>query len=82
MSILKSELASRTKGSMAENEDWWYLCYDTEDRQFFVEHEWIHMKSKGHPTESGSERFEASKYAGVGAESLERAKASLLKEAG
>ena len=82
MAVLKTQIASRTKGSMAENEDWWHLCYDTETKEFFVAHEWSYVKINGLTPNNGSSREDADGWSGPGAEMIPGAKKQLLERAG
>ncbi|WP_166775755.1 hypothetical protein [Qipengyuania flava] len=43
MAVKRIEIAKRIKGSLMENEDWWYLCYETSTGEAWIEHEWDHM---------------------------------------
>lgn len=81
MAVLKHQIAYRVKGSLAETEDWWHLCYDTESDVFFVEHEWDHANPypRGGPGDSGTKRYDAANWDGPGREELAAAKALLLK---
>jgi hypothetical protein len=81
MPILSEQLATRTKGPMAENEDWWRLCYDTDTKEFFVEHEWSYVKINGLKTNSGKSKHDVDTWGGEGAEAIERAKERLLERA-
>lgn len=81
MAILKEQIATRTKGSMAENEDWWYLCYDTDKSTFFVEHEWHHVKINGLKVDSGTSVHDANTWTGSGSENVEGAQKRLLERA-
>jgi hypothetical protein len=84
MAMIKREIAKQAKGSLAEREDWWRLCYDTHSREFFVEHEWHHMDAykSDAPSNEGTERHDVEGYDGMGSENLEGAMAELLAEAG
>jgi hypothetical protein len=42
MSLLKREFARSVKGPVSSNEDWWFLCRDTDTGNVFVLHEWAH----------------------------------------
>jgi hypothetical protein len=42
MAILKREFARSAKGPISSNEDWWFLCRNTETGDVFVLHEWAH----------------------------------------
>ena len=84
MGILKRQLAMVVTGSLGDKDDWWRLCYDTDVREFFIEHEWSHMNGynvKSPPVE-GSQRLSAEGYRGHGLDKLEQAKQELLAEAG
>lgn len=86
MAVVRKQIALRIKGSLAEREDFWRLCYDLEAERFFVEHEWDHMNpyklgeggSRG-TTEHSVEDWIANK--GEGFEKIEEARAEILKEA-
>lgn len=84
MAVLKKEIAKRIKGSLQEREDWWRLCYDTERREFFVEHEWHHMDAYNirSAADEGTETEPATDYRGNGSDKIEKAKAALLARAG
>jgi hypothetical protein len=84
MAILKRKIAQRIKGSLQEREDWWYLCYDTDSREFSVEHEWHHMDAYrvGSRANEGRKQEPLEHYRGAGLEKIEQAKAELLAEAG
>lgn len=43
MTVTRIEIAKRIKGSLMENEDWWYLCYDDSSDSAWIEHKWDHM---------------------------------------
>jgi hypothetical protein len=42
MALLKREIARSAKGPVSSNEDWWFLCKDTDTGNVFVLHEWAH----------------------------------------
>ncbi|WP_155264668.1 hypothetical protein [Sphingomonas segetis] len=80
MAVYKELLAKRVKGSLMENEDWWYLCYDTESQRYYVEHEWDHMnpyKIGSGDHGNGTTQSDAEGWTGVGADKIEEAKAKL-----
>ena len=83
MAVLKKQLHMSAKGSWAEREDWWWLCYDTEARAFHVEHEWDHMNAYklGEPSDKGTACQSVEGYGGPGSDRVEEAKAILLAEA-
>lgn len=81
MTVLREQIAARTKGPMAENEDWWHLCYDTERAEFFVEHEWSYVKINGLTPNSGSSTHDADTWTGYGAEMIPGARKRLLERA-
>jgi hypothetical protein len=43
MPLLRKELHKRVKGSLANDEDWWRLVFDTDAKRLYVEHEWSHV---------------------------------------
>jgi hypothetical protein len=66
---------------MAENEDWWSLCYNTDTKAFFVEHGWHHVRINGLKANSGTDTYEAETWTEQGADAIPGAKAQLLKQA-
>lgn len=84
MAVLTKEIGKKMKGALQEREDWWRLCYDTDSREFFVEHEWHHMNAYniGAATNEGKVMIGADAYQGEGADKIDHAKAALLDEAG
>lgn len=63
MSVLRSELARSTKGPVSSNEDWWYLCRDTDTGDVFVIHEWVHTDvAKSGNSDVGSTHIELSAF--------------------
>lgn len=81
MAILSEQIATRTKGPMAENEDWWSLCYDTDSEEFFIEHQWSYVKINGLSVDSGTAREPVEGWNGRGSENIFAAKNRLLKQA-
>jgi hypothetical protein len=85
MTILSEQLKFRARGSLNQTEDWWTLCYDTEAREFYIEHQWDHMDpyniGKDHGS-FGKNRLPVEGYDGPGSEKLEEAKRLLLEKAG
>ena len=53
----KEQFHSRTKGSLMENEDWWYLIADDQGEQSVL-HEWSHMN----PYKFGNENSGSQSY--------------------
>jgi hypothetical protein len=43
MALLKRELHKLTRGSWANDEDWWYLVFDAETYRLYVEHKWSYV---------------------------------------
>ncbi|WP_209427311.1 hypothetical protein [Pararhodobacter sp. SW119] len=84
MAVLKKQIGKRIKGSLQEREDWWHLCYDTERREFFVEHEWSHMNAYkvSAKADEGLRREAIEGYSGIGSDKIDQAKVDLLAEAG
>lgn len=84
MTVLKREISKRVKGSLAEREDWWRLCYDTDTREFYVEHEWHHSDAYNvrRAADEGTTRADVNGYSGAGSDKIEGAMAALLEEAG
>lgn len=81
MSILKEEIDRRVKGPMAENEDWWRLCYDTDAERFYIEHEWDHVKINGLTQNTGKTEHDADMWKGAGAAKISEAKKRLMERA-
>jgi hypothetical protein len=81
MPILKHQIAKRVKGSMAEKEDWWHACYDTDTKEFFIEHSWDHVQINGLSQDAGSSRHSIDDWNGEGRDNIPAAKEQLLAEA-
>lgn len=79
MTILRETIATRTKGPMAENEDWWYLCYDTELKHFFIEHEWSHVQINGLKQDGGTSQHDVETWSGEGVARIQEARKKLLE---
>ena len=80
MPIRKKQIAKRTKGPMAENEDWWDLCFDTDTGEFYVEHSWSHVQISSLKADSGTKRHDADTWSGQGAEKIPTIKKQLLEQ--
>ncbi len=84
MTVLKYELASSVQGPVAAQQDWWTLCYDTEIKAFFVDHEWGRSDPLN-PTKqlcSGIRRYSnAAAWRGPGAQKLSNGMAKLRARA-
>lgn len=85
MPVSKTQLHFKAKGSLAEREDWWWLCYDTDTAEFYVEHEWDHMDPYrlGEASDKGKARTSVEQWqanGGPGLETYEAARAKLLDE--
>tara|TARA_B100000949_G_C14267225_1_gene445597 strand:+ start:1472 stop:1672 length:201 start_codon:yes stop_codon:yes gene_type:complete len=65
---------------MAENEDWWDLCYDTDTGEFYVEHRWSYVQINGLKTSSGTEKHDAEAWTGPGAEKIPALKEQFLAQ--
>lgn len=83
MPVHREQIAQRVKGSLAENEDFWTLCYDSDEKRFWVEHYWSHMNpyKLSEPGNHGTSTHDADTWAGEGREKIEDAKARLLEKA-
>ncbi len=83
MPILTHQIAQRVKGALAEDEDWWRVCYDTDAGEFYIEHEWDHVDpynvAAGH--NSGSTRHEIEGWSGPGKDRIDEAIAILNQQA-
>ena len=81
--IFKEQLAYRQKGSLAEREDWYRLCYDSSTGEFYVEHEWDYVNPYNvREASSGTSKHDAVSWDGEGADRLEEAKRALMAKAG
>ncbi len=82
MAQLREQIAQRIKGSLAETEDFWTLCYDTDTGQFQVEHMWSHMNPyKIGAGDNGTSMHDADAWTGEGSAKIPEAKARLLAKA-
>jgi len=66
---------------MAQDEDWWHLCYDTEAKSFFVQHEWHYVQIRTAKVDQGTETHDADTWTGRGADRISAAKEILLEQA-
>ncbi|QGY80811.1 hypothetical protein [Sphingorhabdus lacus] len=66
---------------MAENEDWWWLCYDTDAKEFYVLHQWDHVQINGLRQDADEEKHDVDTWRGEGAEKIAEAKERLLEHA-
>jgi hypothetical protein len=80
MATLKRQIYRRVRGSFAQDEDWWRLCYDTQAREFFVEHEWSHVDPfrVDNPFDVGTRVISVDSYRGPHARRLAAMQAKLL----
>jgi hypothetical protein len=47
------------RGPVMNDEDWWRLAFDTENKRLYVEHEWAHLDVRGRgAANSGTEQIE------------------------
>ncbi len=57
MALLKRELFRSARGTVMNDEDWWRLAFDTENKRLYVEHEWAHLdvrrRAKGERAQHG-----------------------------
>jgi hypothetical protein len=83
MGIHKEQLYRSVKGSLMENEDWWWLCYDDEAERFYVEHEWdrVNAYKLSDPANVGKAVLELDAYDGPGKDKIEEAKQTLIGRA-
>lgn len=84
MPIFAEQLEFRAKGSLNQTEDWWTLCYDSDAKEFYIEHQWDHMDPYNigkKPTNAGKSRISMENYIGVGAEKIAEAKRILIERA-
>jgi hypothetical protein len=81
MAILKEEIARGQTGSLSENDNWWRLCYDTEVREFYVEHEMDGLKPNNQQPYAVVNRHAAENWGGQGAADIPTAKKRLLERA-
>ncbi|MDV7341339.1 hypothetical protein RYZ26_17150 [Terasakiella sp. A23] len=54
MAVQRKEIYYRQKGSMGQNEYWWYLVLDKENRKFYIEYEWDCVPLGGGKASKGS----------------------------
>ena len=81
MVVLKEEIARGRTGSLDENDNWWRLCYDTEAREFYVEHEMDGLKPNNQQPFAVTNRHDAETWGGRGADLISTAKKKLLERA-
>lgn len=81
MPILQEQIGKRVKGSLGEKEDWWFLCYDTENQRFYVEHQWDHVDQGSLVQKTGSEKHDAETWTGDGASNIAEARLRLEEKA-
>lgn len=83
MPIYREMIERRIKGSLAQHEDYWYLCYDSDADSFYVEHQWDHMNpyKVSEPGSSGEARHDIETWSGPGSAKIEEAKQRLLEKA-
>lgn len=64
MAIQKREFARSAKGPVSSNEDWWFLCRNTETDEVFVLHEWAHtdVRTSHGKSDVGSAHIELSVF--------------------
>lgn len=43
MTLLKRELHKRTKSPTSNDQDWWWLVFDTDTKRLYVEHAWEYV---------------------------------------
>ena len=86
MTLLKRELFRSARGPVMNDEDWWRLAFDTENKRLYVEHEWAHLdvRSRG-AANSGTEQIEIAAYlagpgVGPGQRELERLIETLFQD--
>ncbi|TCP93737.1 hypothetical protein C8J42_101188 [Sphingomonas sp. PP-CE-1A-559] len=85
MPACRTQLHFSAKGSLAEREDWWWLCYDPESAEFYVEHEWDHMDPYrlGEASNKGTSRMSVEQWqrgGGPGLTEYDTAREKLLEE--
>ena len=80
MPVFKEELEKRIKGALMEDESWWYLCFDSDADEFWVEHDWdrVNPYNLKEAADVGSRRMPLEGYTGPGAVRIEELK-ELLK---
>ena len=55
MAELRRQIHYRAKGSMGNDEDWWTLVFNPEERRLYVEHEWDHVPLSGGKASQGNQ---------------------------
>ena len=58
----KRKLIYKKASSLANNEDWWTLVFDSENRSIHVEHKWSYTPLGGGETDSGEENFSLDEF--------------------
>lgn len=83
MLVLREQIGKRIKGALMEDEDWWYLCLDTDNDCYFVRHEWSNVDAYdvAKCADSGSSEHDADTWTGEGPEKIEAAKVRLPDQA-
>lgn len=83
MAVFKEELRKRVKGALMEDESWWHLCYDSDSKQFWIEHSWdrVNPYKLGEGSDVGSTRSEVEAYTGPAADRIEELKEKLVGQA-
>jgi hypothetical protein len=63
MALLRKRFHFHTRGAVGTYEDWWNLVFDTDEGEFFVEHEWAHTDVPGPgKTDTGTEHVSLSRF--------------------
>lgn len=82
VAILTFELAKSAKGSLAEREDWWNLCMDTETGELWIEHAWDHVDAYNvSKVNRGTSRHSVDGWTGPGSKNIEAGIAKLKEQA-
>jgi hypothetical protein len=84
MAILTEQLEFTAKGSLSQTEDWYTLCYDTDAKEFYIEHQWDHMDPYSigkKASDRGTARLPVDDYKGPGISKLSDAKQTLMTKA-
>ncbi len=56
MTEYRRQLHYRMKGSLGNDEDWWYLVFDSESHELYIEHEWDHVPQGGGKASTGESK--------------------------
>jgi hypothetical protein len=82
MAVTRTRIHSKTKGALAENEDWWVLIVDIESGSKSVEHEWSYTNAYGSGQDSGKTTVTVDEFLASGADDAVKMKLRAMLDAG